>query len=478
MTETVTTVKTDPHNRIVDYLYDELSEAEREAFTAKLSEEPAVAEQAQSYAALLSLVRDNAEELSPCSASTEQLVAAAQRASRPWWVRLFGEGLPALLLRPAVGVVAMAVVVLGIGVFVFLSGRGPAPGEASRAGGAQSPGTAHTPERTDTVASGETAQPPARVEDVEKTAWFAAPRAAEADEGEALAANDPGRRAEPSLEGKRAGRGLDALGDARGEEGFRQKQDKLARKGRRAPRRDRSVNAVDSTSVGIEGGGKARANRRRRRTRLSRLPSKDKRPLRNLAERQADQATAPRATTAAEKSTRAPAAAPKPRARRAPTRPALMGGVSSQGGGLSSGSAMRPRQKRKGAERPKASAPALYNAAQTHLAKGQVAQACQLFSSLVRHHQHYPRRADALLGWARCEMARGAYRRAEAIVRKLMREHKSWQKSGKAWLAEIARRRRRAAQRASQRARARRQRKAASRKTAPRRAASRPANAN
>jgi TolA-binding protein len=478
VTETVTTVKTDSDNRLVDYLYDELSDAEREAFSAELSEQPAVAEQAQSYAALLSLVRDNTEELSPSSASTEQLVAAAHRAARPWWARLFGEGFPALLLRPAVGVVAMAVVALGIGVFVFLSGRSPSSGEAPGAGETGSSKTAHAPRRAETVASSETAPSPARVGDLEKTARFAAPRTAKADENEALAANDPGRRAEPSLEAKREERGLDALGDARGDAGFRHPQGKLARTSRRGTGRDRSVSAVDKKSVGIGGGGQARAKRQRRRTRLQGLPSKDNRPLRNLTERQADQAAAPRRTWATGKPTRAPAAAPKPRARRAPSRSALGGAVSSGSGGLRTGGDARSRRKRKGAGGGKASAPALYNAAQTHLAKGQVAQACQLFSSLVRHHQHYPRRADALLGWARCEMARGAYRRAEAIVRKLMREHKSWHKSGKAWLAEIARRRRRAAQRASQRAKARRQRKAAGRKTAPRRAAPRPATAN
>ncbi|MDX9999732.1 MAG: hypothetical protein RBU30_00405 [Polyangia bacterium] len=127
------------------------------------------------------------------------------------------------------------------------------------------------------------------------------------------------------------------------------------------------------------------------------------------------------------------------------------------------------------------SAPVLYNLANTSLSKGDIGQACELFSALVRTHRDNPRRADALLGWARCEMARGAFGRAEGILQQLIKEHPSWRKSGETWLAEVQKQRQQAVLRAQRRVQAAQQaqrRHQADQQSKPAKAAPRRATSN
>ena len=435
------TVKPDPDIRVVDYLYDDLPEQQREAFAAHLDADEDAASEVGAYHKLLQLYRDESEELTPSVAASEQLLAQARRATQPWYARIFGESLSALLLRPAVGMAAMAVLVIGIGVFVFLSGRGPtdrdkAPGRAGAPVSATSKPD-KLAEATATPAPATAAERGLKGRASGKDALDALD--GESDRDEAVALGGGGKAAADSTRDLRRGEGR--LGNAAPgalEKAAAAEQPKKAK--RAAKGKSNGYFRTSTLSQNKEEG--LRRNRRGggRTSRELRLATK--RP----ADKSVDRVFKPAP----------PRAAPTP-SRRSPN--AALDGASLGGAPVTAGStAQNQPAYKQGQAQTRTSAPALLNAARTELAKGRVAQACALFASLVRQYRGYTRRADALLGWARCEMSRGAYSRAETILKRLAREHRGWQKAAQAWIAEVHRQRQLAQQRASQRRRARSQR--------------------
>ncbi len=441
---TVRTVKPDPDIRVVDYLYDDLPEEQREAFAAHLDADEVAASEAGAYQNLLRLYRDESEELTPSVAASEQLLAQARRATQPWYARVFGESLSALLVRPAVGVAAMAVLVIGIGVFVFLSGRGPTD-HAKGPGRAREPvSSASQPDKLaeSTVMPAPTTAPDrglknlARGKDALDT---------ESDQDEAVALGGGGKAAADSTRDLRRGEGrLGHAGPGALEKAAAAEQPKKAKRAAKG-----KINGYFRTSS-LSRNNKEEGLRRYRR-RGGRATRKLQLATKRPADKNADRVFKPAPPRAA------PAQSPAPSRR---SYGAALDGVARGGGGVATGSTAKNRAVYKqGQTQTRTSAPALLNAARTELAKGRVAQACALFASLVRQYRGYTRRADALLGWARCEMSRGAYSRAESILKRLAREHRGWRKAASAWIAEVHRQRQLAQQRASQRARARRQHK-------------------
>lgn len=445
---------TENDNRIVDFLYDDLEPEDRQAFLGRLEVDPELSSQAASYSAVLSLVREHKEELTPSLASTEHLLEEARRQSRPWPSRLLGIWLPALAQRPAMAIATVAVLVLGLGVFAFLSGRGGAP-----ARGPSRPEVADGERLAprNVVALEEGAKAESKKGDLvtvrgERSTVSAASEP-DADLGQAVALGD--RSVDAS---DKNGLPFDEL---------HRNQDKQALG--RVGLVSGTTGVGSSASPGARAGGQvAPAEGRADRLRAHG-------PQANT--RETVQKAAPKS----------PAAKPQPVASPATTLPAKPTFGSSTGNKLSGDAPFKvkgylkadqppPAQERKleaakDQQRESRSAPVLYNLANTSLSKGEINQACELFASLVRTHRDHPRRADALLGWARCEMARGAYGRAETIVQQLIKEHPSWRKSAETWLAEIQKQRQQAVLRAQRRTQSAQQQKAPAR-AAPRRPAS------
>lgn len=391
---TVRIVKTpEPDHRVVDYLYDDLPDTQREDFSAHLESDEEAASEAQSFATLLKLYREESDELTPSVAATQRLLREAERAQQSLWTRIFAVLLPRLVLRPAVGFAMVAVVLIGAGVFYVLS---QGPGSSRAPGAGRDAAAASEAERT--VARGPVSS---TTSDKSRTVVAEAPASGEA------AANDEGFESDGRVATKRdqggaKGRGAGLL------RGADYKQGALAAK----PREDADRR--------VTGGLRGRSSRR---------PAKSKgRYFRMSGGGNAAPQGRPMGKTPA------PAkAAPPPQA--------------------AATDAVRKVQQKavvlsKDKERKKLSPPALHNRARKNLAKGQVAVACQMFSTLVRGHRSYSRRADALLGWARCEMARGSYSRAAQLVRQLISEYPRWKKTGNTLLASIKRQQAQAALRA------------------------------
>lgn len=450
-----TVKRTEADNRLVDYLYDELDDEDRKAFAEHLKSDADAAAEVASTAALLKLYREEAEELTPSVAATERILAEARRASRPWYAALFGDWLPALLLRPAVGIAAVAVLVVGIGVFAFLSqDRGPeSPGTASRSAG---PTSASAPEK---ATSGELAEAttsrPGRHLPAGK-AGPADPANSEPDQAGALAASDqPAAKDKTNTLDLRQKNGLnDWTGRGGGSSGARADGTDGVKDAKKAEEQVQGVT-----------GRKAEGYLER---------SRDPAPARRAAPR--FHASTRNAAGEGRKELESPTGAVPPQAAPAtpPAKPVGQGAAVYKQGLVMGGAdrSLKSEVSKTQAKAPAQSAPVLYNRASTSLAKGRIAEACNLFASLVRSHRDYPQRADALLGWARCEMARGAFGRAEAVIQQLIKEHPAWRKSGEAWLAEIQKQRQNAVLRAQQRARRYQQ------KAAPARPAARPSRSS
>lgn len=388
--QTVRIVKTpETDNRVVDYLYDDLPDAQRTDFSAHLKSDEEAASEAQSYATLLKLYREEADELTPSVAATERLLRAAEREHQSLWTRIFGALMPRLVLRPAVGFAMVAVLLIGVGVFYVLS-QGP--------GSSRGPGTASgASEAERTVASAPASRPKS---EITRTAVAEA-----ADEGvvkEKGAVRGEGRFARDQTNQPATARGAGGL------RGFDTQQGALA--ARTKADADREVR------LGLRGRRSRSATKKKQR--YFKVDGTGNAATRSLP---AGKAPAP-----------------------APAQAAPQSGAADT---------MRKVQQQAVAQNKdkvskKLSPPALHNRARKNLAKGQVAVACRMFGSLVRGNRSYSRRADALQGWARCEMARGSYSRATQLVRQLISEYPNWKKTGQGMLAEIKRRQARAALRA------------------------------
>ncbi|MFH2007296.1 MAG: hypothetical protein ABI333_11965 [bacterium] len=395
------TVKTpDIDNRVVDYLYDDLSDAQREAFAAQLEADEDAAGEASSFASILKLYREESEELSPSVATTERLLKQAALAHQSLWSRLFG-GLPQLILRPAAGVAVMAVLVIGVGTFVFFRKAEDPAGPTSR----------------DQVAP------------ISRSEGRSVPASRTAQPKGSTAVAERSRDEKPLRGAARADE--DQFTDATLKSGEQNKAALVLRQVADRPLDNRNYKA----------GAIAGKDRRARRLTLDGL--RGRKTKRAAANRE------PRFKT-----NLAPLAAP---VHAAPKKPALA--VSQQGSKDGSDKAQvvqkpAPKQLQEApSSSGKATPPALHNEARKNLAKGKVATACRLYGSLVRQHRGYLGRADALLGWSRCELARGNFDQAELLIRQLMSEHPKWRKSAYRWLAEIRRQRSRIATKSARRAR-------------------------
>ncbi len=388
----VKTPETD--NQVVDHLYDDLTDAQREAFTAVLESDEDAAAEAQSYATLLKIYRDEAEELTPSVAATERLLRQAERAHLSIWARLFGD-LPKLVMRPAVGFAMVAVLLIGGGVFYVLS-QGP--------GGVRSSEGSHSTARKSAPSDRTVASAP------ESTTFEGRPTVAErAPSGAAaMGAPTPNDDKEGFAQDK-DGR-VQTLTTGNGYVYKTSKQGALAAAETRS--RDRS---------------KEKGLRGRKRRRMSKGGSKSFFRMNSRS----GGGGVPRAAQPAKK----PAAKPGPQQLNDSVQ-----GVQQK--------TKRKQTKTQDQSAKKLTPPALHNRANKNLAKGKVAVACGMFGSLVRGHRGYNRRADALLGWARCEMARGSYSRAAQLVRQLIKEYPKWKKTGTSMLAQIKRRQSQAALRA------------------------------
>jgi hypothetical protein len=404
--------------RVVDYLYDDLSDAQREAFSAVLESDEAAATEARFFATLLKIYREESDELTPSMAATERLLREAERAHRSLWSRLLGDLLPRVVLRPAVGFAMVAVLLIGGGVFFVLSQK---PGPDRRPDGAHS---VSRPESTVSAAAPMSAP--------DSTMLYRAVSKAEA-------AGAAGKRAEADTFADSApnqDKGLDRAGA----QSIATGNDDLYKNNKQGALATRSGRG---RGLGLDRERKGLGGLRGRR---SRAPAKaKKRAYHTLVDGKDQGKAAPRA--------------PRPSA--SPT--------------LQTTNALRAVQKKPvGAkqrlkESKAKTPPALHNRARMNLAKGQVAVACRMFGSLVRGHRGYSRRADAILGWARCEMARGSYNRAAQLVRKLVSEYPKWKKTGARMLVDIKRRQAQAALRAQRVRRVRR--RPAPRRTRPARRA-------
>jgi len=405
---TVRTVKTpDIDNRVVDYLYDDLSDAQTEAFTAHLEADERAATEASSFASILKLYRES-EEITPSVATTERLLEEEARAHQSLWSRLFG-GMPQLVLRPAVGVAMMAVLVIGVGTFVFFSkGEDPVStaGDQAAAPTSRSEGRSAAESRTAQPSGTRTAQPSG-------TRTVVAERGVDQSLKRGAARADSDRFADNGVksgEQDKAGLALSRAADGKlGKRNF--KGGAIA--GKDSPSRRLTLDGL-----------RGRKTKRGPAKREVRLISRGQ-PLAS------------------------PAKSPKPTAA-APPRAGNVDSYKSQN--------LRKPAPKQLQEAPSSSGkvtpPALHNQARKNLAKGKVATACRMYGALVRQHRGYLRRADALLGWARCELARGNFARAEQLVRQLMKDYPKWRKSAFRWLAEIRRQRSRiAAKRRARKAR-------------------------
>lgn len=398
------TVKTpEIDNRVVDHLYDDLPDAQREAFTADLESDEAVATEARAFGTLLKLYREESDELTPSVVATERLLREAERAHMSLWARLMGDLLPRVVLRPAVGFAMVAILLIGGGVFYVLS-QGPGKSSGPDAGhkGASSA------ERT--VAS---APAPAALPRSGESRTVVAEKAPSGTAGKRDSFNDdPAAAEDQNKRLRQAGAGGRPVGGAFQ---YKSKQGAVAtRKGR-----GRDSAALD----GLRGRRSRRPAKAKKRAYFSVGGTSQTKLARGAPKSVAKSPAPPQAANAVRGVQKKPAA-------------------SEQGD--------------KDKEGKKLSPPALHNRARKNLAKGKVAVACSMFGSLVNNHRSYGRRADALLGWARCEMARGSYSRAAKLVRRLISEYPKWKKTGQAMLAQINRSQTNAALRAQRVKRVRR----------------------
>lgn len=412
---TVKTPETD--NRVVDYLYDDLPDVQREEFSTSLESDEEAAAEAQYYASLLKVYRAESDELTPSVAATEKLLREAERAHLSLWARLFGSLAPRLVLRPAVGFAVVAALVIGGGVFYVLS-QGMGPGHEPGRGSGSDSEAASGPDRT--VARAPSASP--TTGDTRTVATENAPAGATGKVSQTNNKADFDGKQDKGL--VRAGAESRVAGD-----GYLYKSNK---EGALAAGRDRALDR--SERKGLRG----RKGRRLRKAKAYfSLTSKT------------GSGGAPRSPRPAAKLVREPTPQATNSVRAVQKAPA--------------GTRAAPKAAPKDAVGKRLSPPALHNSARKNLAKGQVAVACRMFGSLVRGHRSYNRRADALLGWARCEMARGSYSHAMQLVRQLLREYPKWKKTGATLVAQIKRRQARSALRAQRVRRVRR-------RVAPRRA--------
>jgi len=399
---TVRTVKTpETDNRVVDHLYDDLPDAQREAFTADLDSDEAAATEARSFATILKLYREHSDELTPSVAATERLMREAERAHLSLWAKLMGDLLPRVVLRPAMGFAMVAVLLIGGGVFYLLSQRtGPSAG------------------------------------------------------------SDTGREAKPNVDRTvaRAPASAPATGETRtvlaerGTLGGAGKRDNFKDEGLAGSDQDKEQRRPDGDSAAV-------AQNFRYKNKQGGLAARDRRyqaEINGLRGRQSRRAAKlkKRVAFGVGSVTRGAAAPAKPKTAAESPPP-----TSNQAADLRRGIDKSPvgsKAVQQKANPKKISPPALHNRARKNLAKGQIAVACRMFGSLVRGHRSYSGRADALLGWARCEMYRGSYSRAAQLARQLISEYPKWEKTGTAMLAQIQRSQTNAALRAQRVKRVRR----------------------
>lgn len=419
------TVKTpEIDNRVVDYLYDDLPDAQREAFSAYLESDETAATEASSIATLLKIYREESDELTPSMAATERLLREASRAHQSLWTRLFGDLLPRVVLRPAVGFAMVAALLIGGGVFYILS-QGSGPGQGPGHGSGSAAEAVSQPDRT-------IARAPAALPTSGETRTVLAEKGPRDVAGERDRFNSDG-----DVSGN-TDKGLRLAGD----------KSEVAANGYLYKNNKRGALAVGGT------GGLDLKERKGLRGRRSRPAKAKQRKFFSVVSTTRGRDVPSIAQPAAKSPSRSPVQAVDA-LRSVQKKPV--------------GSKAAP----KGKSGKKLTPPALHNSARKNLAKGKVAVACRMFGSLVRGNRNYIRRADALLGWARCEMARGSYSRAAQLVRQLINQYPKWKKSGAKMLAQIKRRQAQAALRAQRVRRVRRKyaapRAAPDRRARPRR---------
>ncbi len=398
-------------NRVVDYLYDDLPDVGREDFVASLESDEAGAAEAESYATLLKIYRAESDELTPSVAATESLMRAAERAHLSLWARLFGDLLPRMVLRPAVGFAMVAALVVGGGVFYVLSqgqGQRPESGVSSA-------------EMVDAPKDRTLARAPASPSRSTRTVL--------AEKGPTGGVGKNGLvNQELAVDGKDKGIQAAADEDDGDSSGFRLKDNRQgALAGKGGADRDRSERY--QYKVSLRGRTSRRRNKAKKRE-FARVVSKTRGGAQN--------ASAPGTGRGAAKSEQRPLVQAADSLRAVQKKPASA------------------NQAPKGQPVQKLAPPALHKSARKNLAKGKVAVACRMFGALVRGHRSYNRRADALLGWARCEIARGSYSRAKQILRQLVSQYPKWKKTGATLVAQINRLQARAALRAQRVKRVRR----------------------
>jgi len=410
-------------NQVVDYLYDDLPDVQREDFCATLeSDEEGVAE-VESFGTLLSIYREESDELTPSVAATERLMREAERAHLSVWARLFGGLLPRMILRPAVGFAMVAALVIGGGVFWVLSqGLGQGPDRA-----------ASSAERAESPSDRTVASAPAPASTARST------RTVLAEKGRFELSGRRGRDLdEVATDGK--DRGVDkgglmtgtAVGSAGGS--FRYKSDQQG-----------------ALAAGDDSERERRVFKDRLRgRRQNRRPAKAKK--RGYFSINNNTRGAGRATGSAGQAKPVARSEQRPRPSAPAPAPAQVADLRRSGKNKVTNADKAPQ----GKIAQKLAPPALHSSARKNLAKGKVAVACRMFGSLVRGHRSYNRRADALLGWARCEIARGSFSRARQIVRQLVSQYPKWKKTGTTLLARIKRLQAQAALRAQRVRRVRR----------------------
>ncbi len=107
----------DRRDQIIDYLYGELSPAERSAFEASLRQDPTLASEVAALEGTRSLIRKAAEVPAAPSALLMKLQREA-RVAVPAPSPTFWQSLSALLLRPATGFAFVVAAVVGTGVWI------------------------------------------------------------------------------------------------------------------------------------------------------------------------------------------------------------------------------------------------------------------------------------------------------------------------------------------------------------------------
>lgn len=359
-------------HRLVDFLYEELSSKEREAYQEHLEGNPAEARKAEAMAASLRLYR-RFEPQSPSPALSQRIMAEAEKARQPLWSRIFGGLFSGAALRPAVGIAAMAILVVGVGVFTFLAGRGD---PADRPAGSR-------PQIRSASLEKKGAAPGVAAES--RPAPTAAPRAAEEDQGikqEALAL-----ALRSGAKGARGGQDLEASNDAP------------------ANRLERSPGLKGGSGgrgkVGLNGLVKAKDKSVARDRRLAARSGgvKTRRP----------QKSAFYGAPVAKK----PAAVPHASA-------AVPG---------------RGRTARELQDEGRADA--LHNRANAQLNRGRLQAACHTYQNLAQTYRGYRRRADVLLEWARCELARGSFPKAQSLLLQVLKSYPKHRKAAQSLLAQV-----------------------------------------